>query len=107
METVEDVNAESLVEWHAASALVLFTQFGFQVLQDMQQFAKAEEHFDRAIQLEPKNPVHLVYKGLVYPVLLVWRIECLLCCFVFLFFVVVFVFVFCSLDWECRAGVKV
>ena len=37
----------------------------FQVLQDMQQFAKAEEHFDSAIKLEPKNPVHLVYKGLV------------------------------------------
>ena len=31
----------------------------------MQQFAKAEEHFDRAIKLEPYNPVHLVYKGLV------------------------------------------
>ena len=31
----------------------------------MQQFAKAEEHFDTAIKLEPYNPVHLVYKGLV------------------------------------------
>ena len=34
-----------------------------QVLQDMQQFAKAEEHFDNAIRLEPQNPVHRVYKG--------------------------------------------
>ena len=31
----------------------------------MQQFAKAEEHFDTAIKLEPSNPVHLVYKGFV------------------------------------------
>ena len=29
----------------------------------MQQFAKAEEHFDQAIGIEPKNPVHRVYKG--------------------------------------------
>ena len=31
----------------------------------MQQFPKAEEHFDIAIRLEPKNPVHRVYKGSV------------------------------------------
>ncbi|PFX33618.1 mitochondrial import receptor subunit TOM70-like [Stylophora pistillata] len=36
-----------------------------QVLQDMQQFAKAEEHFDTAIKLEPQNPVHRVYKGML------------------------------------------
>ena len=36
-----------------------------QVLQEMQQFSKAEEHFDIAIKLEPQNPVHRVYKGLV------------------------------------------
>lgn len=29
----------------------------------MQQFPKAEEHFDNAIRLEPQNPVHRVYKG--------------------------------------------
>ena len=31
----------------------------------MQQFPKAEEHFDTAIELEPQNPVHRVYKGSV------------------------------------------
>lgn len=31
----------------------------------MQQFPKAEEHFDIAIRLEPQNPVHRVYKGSV------------------------------------------
>ena len=36
-----------------------------QVLQEIQQFSKAEEHFDIAIKLEPQNPVHRVYKGLV------------------------------------------
>lgn len=36
-----------------------------QVLQDMQQFPKAEEHFDTAIELEPQNPVHRVYKGML------------------------------------------
>ena len=36
-----------------------------QVLQEMQQFPKAEEHFDIAIKLEPQNPVHRVYKGSV------------------------------------------
>ncbi|KAJ7378009.1 Mitochondrial import receptor subunit TOM70 [Desmophyllum pertusum] len=36
-----------------------------QVLQDMQQFSKAEEHFDDAIKLEPQNPVHRVYKGML------------------------------------------
>lgn len=45
----------------SADAHSLFAQ----VLQDMQQFAKAEEHFDTAIKLEPYNPVHLVYKGML------------------------------------------
>lgn len=36
-----------------------------QVVQEMQQFSKAEEHFDIAIKLEPQNPVHRVYKGLL------------------------------------------
>ncbi|XP_015765073.1 PREDICTED: mitochondrial import receptor subunit TOM70-like [Acropora digitifera] len=50
----------------SADAHSLFAQ----VLQDMQQFAKAEEHFDLAIKAEPKNPVHLVYKGML---MLQWR----------------------------------
>lgn len=45
----------------SADAHSLFAQ----VLQDMQQFAKAEEHFDQAIGIEPKNPVHRVYKGML------------------------------------------
>ena len=40
-------------------------KYSSQVLQEMQQFSKAEEHFDIAINLEPKNPVHRVYKGSV------------------------------------------
>ncbi|KAL9964039.1 hypothetical protein ACROYT_G027613 [Oculina patagonica] len=45
----------------SADAHSLFAQ----VLQDMQQFPKAEEHFDDAIRLEPQNPVHRVYKGML------------------------------------------
>eukprot|EP00794_Sanderia_malayensis_P011323 gene11323-12509_t len=37
-----------------------------QLLQDQQQFSEADEKFDKAIELNPKNPATHVYKALLY-----------------------------------------